>query len=59
MKHSCFFAKNSKLTNDLIFILFYPLIKSSNVSALMDGSYAKKRKTPREIIEDFKIEHEL
>lgn len=40
-------------------ILFYPLIKSSNVSALMDGNYAKKRKTPREIIEDFKIEHDV
>ena len=40
-------------------VLFYPLIKTSNVSALMDVEYAKKNKHPREIIENFKPQNNV
>ena len=40
-------------------VLFYPLVKSSKVSALMDADYAKKRKTPSEILEDFKPQKDI
>ena len=40
-------------------VLFYPLIKSSNVSALMSDEYAKKHKKPKEIIEDFKPQNNV
>ncbi len=40
-------------------VLFFPLITASSKSALMDASFAKRNKAPREILENFRPQNNI